>query len=1006
MDIFGLNIVFNFVDNASGAMQGTIGMFNQISDAAENMGNSVAQSSQVFSAMSIVGSGIESLGGQFTSLGSKVTSTLKGITTDIIGVGGEMFNARTRLDMLFRDSEGGGEAMLEWIKHYAAVSIFEFQDVMEAALMMKTATIDVRDEIETTSGSAKQTLLDYASDLAAFNPSAHNMYGTGVEAAMGAIKEYIAEGNAKSLQSGFSLKITEILGEAKGDTMEKRTQQIVDLIDKVGMVGMTKSMEGTATNQISNLEDFFFNLKASIADSGIFDFYTEMVSKISEAFTMGDDEAANIAKTFADALLTLKEPINVIVTGVANAIKFLRELCAEHPEIFKLGVRIATVGAIVLTLSGVALTCVGIFMKLSSGLGMLMTSSAPITSVFKLMGASITSFVGALLPIASIIAGVKFAWDNNLFGMRDSLLDAFETIYDTLRITFSFMKNGQISVEDFELAKKLGVMPFITGMLNMQHSFKTFKDGIKSGFDSIMNAIKDFAAKFDPIVIPVKNAFEKVGDFLTKIFGPDKQDNVEGIGNAIGKVIGVISAVTPVATALFKAFQLISSPVGLVIAGVIGAVVLLKKAWDSNLGGIQDKAKTFVDGVKNAFGIFKDMLHFDGDLTDLDTFKEFFEQRFDDAGLSGLFDVISEILPSIKDIKDSIGPIFESFKDIGGSLGESFDSAKPLLGSGVSFIFGIIKSIAGFIFKYIVPAVTRSIAMSTRIISKIMPIVSKVVEWVKDIFVKMSDYVSQAWNGSMGEAIQGAIDFVGNVIDTIGVIVDWLNKYVFEPIIDGVSQAIDFLSPYIEYFINNVCTVFGTVFNVIWDIVNRVIIVFNGIIEFIKNVFLGNWEGAWNAIVDTFTGIWDSVIETIKTVINGVIDLINNAITAINDNIKVPEWVSDLVGHEVSINIPTIPRLNTGGEVTKAGLSVIHPAEVVVNSDTTKKLKEFLNNGQRVSTSNAEGMSINFDKDSINITVQSASDKDIDSLADRLLTIVERKLEKRRMAVRTPIRGN
>ena len=126
MDIFGLNIVFNFVDNASNAMQGTIGMFNQVSNAADQMCNNVSQSMQVFSSMSIVGSGIESLGNQFTALGSKVTSVFQGISTDIIGVGNEMFSARMRLDMLFKDSEGGGEAMLDWVKKYSATSIFEF----------------------------------------------------------------------------------------------------------------------------------------------------------------------------------------------------------------------------------------------------------------------------------------------------------------------------------------------------------------------------------------------------------------------------------------------------------------------------------------------------------------------------------------------------------------------------------------------------------------------------------------------------------------------------------------------------------------------------------------------------------------------------------------------------------------------------------------------------------------------------------------------------------------
>lgn len=75
--------------------------------------------------------------------------------------------------------------------------------------MLKANGIEAFDKIALSAylagdatSQANQTLMDYAADLAAFNPQMRNSYGTGIQAAMGALNEYIAEGNALSLKRG------------------------------------------------------------------------------------------------------------------------------------------------------------------------------------------------------------------------------------------------------------------------------------------------------------------------------------------------------------------------------------------------------------------------------------------------------------------------------------------------------------------------------------------------------------------------------------------------------------------------------------------------------------------------------------------------------------------------------------------------------------------------------------------------------------------------------------
>lgn len=1005
MDAFGLNIVFNFVDNASSGMMGVVGVFNQVNSAVDSMTANIANSMQVFQSMAIVGSSLESLGNQALSMGERVASSLGKVATSVVDVGNQMFNARLRINQLFKDSVGGGEAMLDWISQYAKTSVFEFEDVLDGALMMKTAMIDVRDTITSTTGQTKQNVLDYASDLAAFNPQAHNMYGNGVEAAMGAIKEYVAEGNAKSLQMGFSLDITGILGENKGGTAEERMQQVADLIEKVGMAGMTSSLEGTAQNQISNLSDTFFILKSKIADSGIFDFYTEMVTQISEAFAIGDEEMDVLAKTFADALMELAEPIRFVISGFKELILYVRELAQEHPEIFKLGVKIATVGASLLIVSGIALTAVGAFMKLTAGLGMIGISGTSISGVLAGVGTAVAHLSAVIAPLIVAVVSLKYAWDNNIFGMRDTLSRAFGDIYDTLRITFQFLKEGGISLEDYNLAESMGILPFIQAMLNLQHAWGTFVDGFKSGFEAIHQGFQEFASQFEPIIIPIREAFGKIGEALNKCLGPDNEDKWKRFGEIIGKVAGIASIVVPIIMGIVKVVGLIANPVGLIVTAVVGLILGIKYAWDNNLGDIQGKTQAFIEWFKSTISTIQEKL------APLHAFTK------------GLFDkCVEAIKSSISKAKEDIQPIIKFISDRFKKVGEVFK-------------------------EYIVPTIQRSIEMARDQFQRLSPIIQrvsgwfkkafdkvaeitkatfgKISEWTKTISDKMKSWIQKAMEGPLGKAIDSVTEFIGKVIDTLSIIAKWVYDKVIVPITEFFAWLSEVVEPYVQPVIDymgdalgklwsfivdlfgNIASffvdTFGNIFNVVCEVFSGIVGIFTGIVDFIAGVFSGDWARAWEGIVEVFTSIWDTVVGVIKGVINAVINAINFCIRGIN-SLEVPDWVNELVGHEVSINIPEIPALSTGGEVKKEGLSVIHPAEVVVNSDTTTQLKKFLSN--QLSGKGAVGggdVVLHFDRESVVMRIDKADDNNLDSVAERLISVIMRKLERRKMAIRNPI---
>ena len=91
------------------------------------------------------------------------------------------------------------------------------------------------------------------------------------------------------------------------------------------------------------------------------------------------------------------------------------------------------------------------------------------------------------------------------------------------------------------------------------------------------------------------------------------------------------------------------------------------------------------------------------------------------------------------------------------------------------------------------------------------------------------------------------------------------------------------------------------------------------IIDFIKNVFAGNWKAAWQNVKNIFSNIISGIGNIFKLPINFIIDGMNAFIKGLN-KLKIPDWVPGVGGK--GLNIPLIKKLRVGME--SANL-YIHP---------------------------------------------------------------------------------
>lgn len=100
--------------------------------------------------------------------------------------------------------------------------------------------------------------------------------------------------------------------------------------------------------------------------------------------------------------------------------------------------------------------------------------------------------------------------------------------------------------------------------------------------------------------------------------------------------------------------------------------------------------------------------------------------------------------------------------------------------------------------------------------------------------------------------------------------------------------------------------------------------IFANIIDFVQNVFAGNWSAAWDNIVAIFGNVFGRIVNLAKAPINGVISTINWVLEKINSiSVTIPDWVPGVGGKTLGFNIPTIPALAAGGIATAPTLAQI-----------------------------------------------------------------------------------
>ena len=920
MGAFGLGLVLNFTDNATAGMNKVSNTFNLMSQNADAMVSSVEGSLSRLSNMGIIGSTLLQFGDTMQSAGAGILNTYEKIGKKITDIGMDMYSARAQLTSLYGGADPA-EEQLNNIMTYARKSVFAYQDVMKAVIMMKANGIEALEEVTSSSGKSTQKLMDYASDLAAFNPQMRNSYGTGVRAAMGAINEYIAEGNAISLKRGASLDINAILGEDKGATIEERTRQIADLMEKLNMVGLTAGLAGTPMQQLSNMGDLVFQTFAKISDNGVFEKFSEILGTLTTPIQRLADETDifdRVARSLADAMLAIMNPIQKVAEYLATWIEPILEFVAQHPKLVAMIGVIGGIAGVSLLAAGMLLKLVGSITMLQVSLGLFRLSGLGGIGIFKMMITAVGGLISAIAPFIAIAFLMYQAWTNNILGIRDVLTGFIQDVMFLGTVLVDALSDDTISYDMWIKARDMGLLPFIETILNLKYNVIDFINGFKQGLQDIKSFVDQVADTMTPFGFTLKDITDKVTLLLNKFVGFKFSSGWE----SAGKVFSVIGTALLVALPAIKIvsilFGAMTSPIGLIAAGIALVVMNFDKLKEvlGNIPGVIEnldlkslggyisaallgllatiKGGSFATGFANVLlGVFKGGF---GLLMNLGAFFGPMLVKFFPALVSGLWSMISagiqlfaglfagiftKMLPLFGAKVITLGSkLLALFLSIFGGLGAKLIPILLKVGGlilgAISALFGPIISAIGGVPLLIGGAIIAAIAV-------VVALITNNGEGIKNAFSKIWNAIPEPIQGVILKVTQMLSGLANKLIDALGL----------RPLMNTIQQNLPQIIQWFSNLGNQILGIFSTLINWVrgaWDgwlgdlirnigsFVGNVITIVGGLLAVLIPIVMDLIQGILDVVLPIVDGI-GAVINDVMTVINGILEFIIGVFT-------------------------------------------------------------------------------------------------------------------------------
>lgn len=279
-------------------------------------------------------------------------------------------------------------------------------------------------------------------------------------------------------------------------------------------------------------------------------------------------------------------------------------------------------------------------------------------------------------------------------------------------------------------------------------------------------------------------------------------------------------------------------------------------------------------------------------------------------------ELIDNVLPLLE---QALPPLVDAVSDIIEALGPAVEEVLPTLMDALAQIGEPLMDMAEEIFPVLLDAVNEILPLMAELIGEILPVMAEVLEEILPPLIEIRNTILPP----LIELISALLPIFEVAISLLQPILDLFTS-LLTPIVNLISQGltplVNSLMPLIQMIANQLIPVIqlmadaisnslSGVLSTATSIMGNLTQIFRNIVDFIKNVFTGNWKAAWQNVKNIFSNIVSGLGSIFKMPINAIIDGINGFIKGLN-KIKIPDWVPGVGGK--GIDIPTIPRLKVG----------------------------------------------------------------------------------------------
>lgn len=316
-----------------------------------------------------------------------------------------------------------------------------------------------------------------------------------------------------------------------------------------------------------------------------------------------------------------------------------------------------------------------------------------------------------------------------------------------------------------------------------------------------------------------------------------------------------------------------------------------------------------------------------------------------------LFDIGTEVSNIAGNLAKAISDIFavlrlDSFKDIGGSLIE-------IVGNTVLNLLELFLRFKTDVFEKFALPIIQNKDRVVEALAGLGDLLAPSIGLIADIFTYVGQKINDVYDGVISPVIGLMAQLISN---KVSVILDVFNSWFlpalqhigdkiqelrdgalsrlaesFDSLIEKVSEFAQvitdqiqllldqYLMPFVEWCITYMAPVIGESLQMITDafflflesvtpIIDAILLMLQGVIDFLVGVFTMDWSLAWEGIKEILSGAWElmkslvsAALTVIKTTITTSWNLIKNATSTVWNTIKallstIWEWLKSLAG--------------------------------------------------------------------------------------------------------------